>query len=129
VPGRCYPVEIIHSQEDHLKDYVDAAIDTVLQIHTTQPAGKDTRTKGLRVDSGLRVGPQCLLDLAGAKEGMAPLEAWCGGVQVVARWRGSWESLWSTLHSTFMAACWDWERHIDAVVVSSLVHGSSPSVT
>ncbi|KAG2439200.1 hypothetical protein HXX76_004563 [Chlamydomonas incerta] len=39
VPGRCYPVDIIHSREDHLSDYAAAAIDTVMQIHTSQPGG------------------------------------------------------------------------------------------
>jgi HrpA-like RNA helicase len=40
VPGRCYPVDIIHAHEDHAHDYVSAAVDTVLQIHTRQPAGE-----------------------------------------------------------------------------------------
>ena len=39
VPGRCYPVEIVYAKEDHFKDYSSAAIDTVLQIHTTHPPG------------------------------------------------------------------------------------------
>lgn len=39
VPGRCYPVDIIHSQDDHMQDYVSAAIDTALQIHLHQPEG------------------------------------------------------------------------------------------
>ncbi|KAI8466158.1 MAG: DEAH-box nuclear pre-mRNA splicing factor [Monoraphidium minutum] len=39
VPGRCFPVDIIHSREDHSHDYVSAAVDTVLQIHTRQPPG------------------------------------------------------------------------------------------
>ncbi|GBF98616.1 pre-mRNA-splicing factor ATP-dependent RNA helicase-like [Raphidocelis subcapitata] len=39
VPGRCFPVDIVHSREDHAHDYVSAAVDTVLQIHTGQPAG------------------------------------------------------------------------------------------
>ncbi|EFJ40817.1 DEAH-box nuclear pre-mRNA splicing factor [Volvox carteri f. nagariensis] len=39
VPGRCFPVDIIHTLEDHLSDYVSAAIDTVMQIHTSQPDG------------------------------------------------------------------------------------------
>lgn len=39
VPGRCYPVEIIHSLEDHLRDYQAAALDTILQIHAHQPPG------------------------------------------------------------------------------------------
>lgn len=40
VPGRCYPVDIIHSQEDHMQDYTAAAIDTALQIHLNQPEGE-----------------------------------------------------------------------------------------
>ncbi|PNH00701.1 putative pre-mRNA-splicing factor ATP-dependent RNA helicase, partial [Tetrabaena socialis] len=39
VPGRCFPVDIIHSREDHMSDYSSAAIDTVMQIHTSQPNG------------------------------------------------------------------------------------------
>ncbi|GLC37757.1 hypothetical protein PLESTB_001473700 [Pleodorina starrii] len=39
VPGRCFPVDIIHTREDHLSDYSAAAIDTVMQIHTSQPEG------------------------------------------------------------------------------------------
>lgn len=39
VPGRCHPVEIVYAREDHFKDYASAAIDTVLQIHTSQPPG------------------------------------------------------------------------------------------
>eukprot|EP00879_Flechtneria_rotunda_P013602 GHRR01014208.1.p1 GENE.GHRR01014208.1~~GHRR01014208.1.p1 ORF type:complete len:752 (+),score=245.25 GHRR01014208.1:131-2386(+) len=39
VPGRCYPVDIIHSQDDHMQDYLAAAIDTALQIHVQQPPG------------------------------------------------------------------------------------------
>jgi hypothetical protein len=40
VPGRCFPVDIIHAREDHLKDYLEAAVDTVMQIHTSQPEGE-----------------------------------------------------------------------------------------
>ena len=40
VPGRCYPVDIIHSIEDHQRDYVDAAADVVLQVHIQQPLGE-----------------------------------------------------------------------------------------
>jgi ATP-dependent RNA helicase DHX8/PRP22 len=32
-------VDIIHAREDHSTDYVSAAVDTVLQIHTRQPPG------------------------------------------------------------------------------------------
>ena len=45
VPGRCYPVDIIHSQEDHMQDYVAAAIDTALQIHLNQSEG-ETQEEG-----------------------------------------------------------------------------------
>lgn len=40
VPGRCFPVDVIHSQDDHMQDYAAAAIDTALQIHMQQPAGR-----------------------------------------------------------------------------------------
>ena len=39
VPGRCYPVDIVYAMEDHFKDHVSAAVDTVMQIHLEQPPG------------------------------------------------------------------------------------------
>ena len=39
VPGRCFPVDVIHSREDHQRDYINAAVDTVLQVHMDQPPG------------------------------------------------------------------------------------------
>ncbi|KAF8068452.1 DEAH4 [Scenedesmus sp. PABB004] len=39
VPGRCFPVDVIHSTEDHLQDYASAAVDAALQIHLHQPPG------------------------------------------------------------------------------------------
>jgi HrpA-like RNA helicase len=39
VPGRCFPVDVIHSQDDHMQDYAAAAVDTALQIHLQQPPG------------------------------------------------------------------------------------------
>lgn len=39
VPGRCFPVDIIHAAEEHLRDYADAAVDVALQVHTRQPPG------------------------------------------------------------------------------------------
>ncbi len=41
VPGRCFPVDVVHTVEDHTHDYVDAAVDAVLQLHTSQPAPGD----------------------------------------------------------------------------------------
>ena len=38
VPGRTYPVEIFYTPEPE-RDYVDAALRTVLQIHATEPEG------------------------------------------------------------------------------------------
>ena len=38
IPGRTFPVEIIHSLEDHTTDYEAAAIDTALDIHCNHPA-------------------------------------------------------------------------------------------
>ena len=40
VPGRCFPVDVIHSQDDHMQDYASAAIDTALQLHLNQPEGQ-----------------------------------------------------------------------------------------
>lgn len=39
VPGRVFPVDVIHAREDHSHDYVAAAVDAVIQIHTAQPPG------------------------------------------------------------------------------------------
>ena len=39
VPGRMHPVDIVYAMEDHFKDHVSAAIDTVMQIHLEQPPG------------------------------------------------------------------------------------------
>lgn len=39
VPGRCFEVQLIHATEDHERDYLDAAVNTALHIHTTQPPG------------------------------------------------------------------------------------------
>ena len=39
VPGRCFPVEVVHSLEDHSRDYLQAAIDTAIDIHVEQPEG------------------------------------------------------------------------------------------
>jgi HrpA-like RNA helicase len=47
VPGRCYPVEIVHATEDHVSAYVDAAIDTAMQLHVSQPPG-DMRATSCR---------------------------------------------------------------------------------
>ncbi|KAL7305956.1 hypothetical protein TKK_0001429 [Trichogramma kaykai] len=38
IPGRTYPVEIIH-QKDHVEDYVDGAVKQVMQIHLQHPSG------------------------------------------------------------------------------------------
>lgn len=39
VPGRAFPVEIVHSLDDHSADYLEAAVDTALDIHCNQPEG------------------------------------------------------------------------------------------
>ena len=39
VPGRCHPVEIVHSRENHDRDHLQASVDTVLDIHMRQPPG------------------------------------------------------------------------------------------
>jgi hypothetical protein len=43
VPGRCFPVDVIHSQDDHMQDYAAAAVDTALQIHLQQPPGAQAK--------------------------------------------------------------------------------------
>jgi ATP-dependent RNA helicase DHX8/PRP22 len=37
VPGRTFPVEIIHSVEDHITDYETAAVNTAIDIHCNNP--------------------------------------------------------------------------------------------
>ncbi|CAD7701127.1 unnamed protein product [Ostreobium quekettii] len=39
VPGVCFPVEIIHTMEDHVSNYMQAAMDVVLDLHVNQPPG------------------------------------------------------------------------------------------
>ena len=39
IPGRQYEVQVVHSQENHEKDYLAAAVDTALDIHLHQPPG------------------------------------------------------------------------------------------
>ena len=39
VPGRCHPVDIIHSMEDHSTTYFNAAMETAIDIHCHQPPG------------------------------------------------------------------------------------------
>ena len=56
VPGRCYPVDVIHTLEDHQSDYVDAAIDTVMQIHCNQPEGGTGVGGGRYTATNQRVG-------------------------------------------------------------------------
>eukprot|EP00656_Telonema_subtile_P006077 TRINITY_DN1278_c0_g2_i1.p1 TRINITY_DN1278_c0_g2~~TRINITY_DN1278_c0_g2_i1.p1 ORF type:complete len:1004 (-),score=278.41 TRINITY_DN1278_c0_g2_i1:118-3129(-) len=38
IPGRTYPVEVLHTKEPE-SDYLDAALICVMQIHLTEPAG------------------------------------------------------------------------------------------
>ncbi|CAK7211329.1 DEAH-box ATP-dependent RNA helicase prp22 [Sporothrix bragantina] len=38
IPGRTFPVEILYSREPE-SDYLDAALETVMQIHLTEPSG------------------------------------------------------------------------------------------
>ena len=39
IPGRQYEVQIVHSQENHERDYLAAAVDTALDIHLHQAPG------------------------------------------------------------------------------------------
>lgn len=39
VPGRTFPVEVVHSLEDHVTDYEAAAVDTAIDIHCNRPEG------------------------------------------------------------------------------------------
>lgn len=38
IPGRSYPVEIFYTKEPE-PDYLEASIDTTMQIHLTEPPG------------------------------------------------------------------------------------------
>lgn len=44
IPGRTYPVEILYTKEAET-DYLDASMITVMQIHLTEPPGKDITLK------------------------------------------------------------------------------------
>ena len=39
VPGRTYPVEVIHSLDNHTSDYLLAAVETAMSIHADMPPG------------------------------------------------------------------------------------------
>lgn len=39
IPGRTYPVEVLYTKEPET-DYLDASLITVMQIHLTEPPGK-----------------------------------------------------------------------------------------
>lgn len=70
MPGRCFPVDIVYAKEDHFKDHVSAAIDTVLQIHMHQPPGEAEMEGVLKRGEGAacageRRGQVCICLLAG----------------------------------------------------------------
>ncbi len=39
VPGRTYPVEVIHSLDNHTGDYLLASVETAMSIHADMPPG------------------------------------------------------------------------------------------
>jgi len=39
VPGRTFEVQIVNSKENHVQDYLAAAVDTAMHIHLQEPAG------------------------------------------------------------------------------------------
>ena len=39
VPGRTFDVQIIHSKENHVQDYLAAAVDTAMHIHLEESQG------------------------------------------------------------------------------------------
>jgi pre-mRNA-splicing factor ATP-dependent RNA helicase DHX15/PRP43 len=63
VPGRLHPVEIFYTQEPE-RDYLEAAIRTVVQIHVSEPPGESrgraaagpAAANGLVLGAGLAVG-------------------------------------------------------------------------
>ena len=40
VPGRTFPVEVIHSLDNHTGDYLMASVETAMSIHADMPPGK-----------------------------------------------------------------------------------------
>ena len=40
VPGRTFPVDVVHALEDHTGEYSAAAVDTAIDIHCNQPEGE-----------------------------------------------------------------------------------------
>ncbi|DBA88218.1 TPA: hypothetical protein ACH3X1_016577 [Trebouxia sp. C0004] len=39
VPGRTFEVQIVNSKENHVQDYLAAAVDTAMHVHLQEPAG------------------------------------------------------------------------------------------
>ncbi len=39
MPGRTFEVQIVNSKENHVQDYLAAAVDTAMHIHLQEPAG------------------------------------------------------------------------------------------
>jgi len=39
VPGRTYPVDVIHSLDNHTGDYLLASVETAMSIHADMPPG------------------------------------------------------------------------------------------
>ena len=39
VPGRQFPVEVVHSLDEHCSNYLQAAVDTALTLHESEPPG------------------------------------------------------------------------------------------
>ncbi len=60
VPGRCFPVEVVHSLEDHTRDYLQAAVDTALDIHTQQAEGQWPRPPHPRRRSPCHLAASCI---------------------------------------------------------------------
>jgi hypothetical protein len=59
VPGRLHPVEIFYTQEPE-RDYLEAAIRTVVQIHACEPPGEGRGTQVVDVCSQGMAGVGCL---------------------------------------------------------------------
>lgn len=66
VPGRTFPVDVIHALEDHSGEYAAAAVDTAIDIHCNQPEGeRGEGGQGSWVDGGgccaRKTAARCLL--------------------------------------------------------------------
>jgi hypothetical protein len=49
VPGRQFPVQVVHSLDEHRSDYLQAAVDTALTLHESEPPGERDAAQPIHV--------------------------------------------------------------------------------